>query len=199
VESPEVHSHVPHGTGIRWLDLSFGLGALFTSLVSLWIAVQNGNDMNRLVQANSFPYLQLYQSTEAPDGKPRLALVVSNRGVGPGEIRTAELLVNGKPEPDLNAALADCCGAPSSYAAMRTSTLFGQMLRPGENLEYMQLPVTARDQAAAKLLKAAMADKIETRICFCSVFDECWATSTRAEGRPTAVAECPSPKQMYRQ
>ena len=199
METPDVHAHAPHGTGIRWIDLSFGLGALFASFVSLWIAVQNGHDMNRLVQANSLPYLQLYQSTEAADGTPRLALVVSNQGVGPGEIRTAELLVDGKPQPDLDSALAACCGVPARYAAMRTSTLFGRMLRPGENLEYMALPATAGDQAAAKAFKEAMADRIETRICFCSVFDECWATSNKAEGRPTPVAQCSAPKLMYRQ
>ncbi|MEO0974185.1 MAG: hypothetical protein AAFX85_13920, partial [Pseudomonadota bacterium] len=42
-----------------WFGIVVSVAALATSAASIFIAVQNADSMERLVQANSWPYLQL--------------------------------------------------------------------------------------------------------------------------------------------
>src|SRR5437764_14602731 len=54
--------HHPHGTGFRWLDIALGVSATFVSLVSLGLGLHSGHAMEKLVAANSYPYLQQSRS-----------------------------------------------------------------------------------------------------------------------------------------
>jgi hypothetical protein len=59
VENPEVHTpHARHGGLPRWLELTIAVTALITSISSIAIAVHHGQIMEKLVQANSVPYMQ---------------------------------------------------------------------------------------------------------------------------------------------
>jgi|GEM_PF-6163644 len=52
----EIHAH-HHAVGHRWIDLALASGALILSVTSIVIAIQNEHAMQRLVTANSWPYL----------------------------------------------------------------------------------------------------------------------------------------------
>jgi hypothetical protein len=60
MESTDLHTPHPHHGGAlpRWLDLVIAITALITSVSSIVIAIHHGRTMEKLVQANSFPYLQ---------------------------------------------------------------------------------------------------------------------------------------------
>jgi hypothetical protein len=214
VEAPEVHHHAPHGTGIRWVDLSFGLGALFTSMVSLWVAVQHGHEMNRLVQANSFPYVQIYSSDLENDLKTSaFRLTVQNQGVGPARIAEVQIAVDGKPVPDFNTLVDHCC-APGLLAAAHArahefaglrngevilSSLRDRMVRPGEAIDAIDWRDTpANDVAVSRLKSGFSSGRVTASVCYCSVFDECW-TRSFSDRRPAAVRNCPIPQMPYRQ
>ena len=85
MEAPEIHNlHARHGGGLpRWLELVVVVSALVTSVSSIVIAVHNGRVMERLVEANSIPYMQGGFSDVTPEGKDVLSLDLLNRGVGP--------------------------------------------------------------------------------------------------------------------
>jgi hypothetical protein len=84
LENPEVHSpHARHGGLPRWLELTIAVTALITSISSIAIAIHHGHIMEKLVQANSMPYMQGGFSNETPDGRRVLSLDLLNRGVGP--------------------------------------------------------------------------------------------------------------------
>ena len=70
--------HAAHSTGRRWLDLTLALSAMFVSLVSLAVAVHHGNAMDRLVAANSWPFLMYSTDNLDPQGNPRISLRVEN-------------------------------------------------------------------------------------------------------------------------
>ncbi|HEY0412028.1 MAG TPA: hypothetical protein VGD66_02665 [Allosphingosinicella sp.] len=203
IEPPHVHHHP---TGYHWLDKVLPVCALFVSFVSIFIAYHHGRVMQelvhqneRLVQANSLPHLQIEGSNLSDAGQPEISFRATNAGVGPAEIRTAQVLVDGRPVGDAAQLLRSCCGA-NNYEGLTTSTLLGSMIRPGQTLAYLRLPVSEASRPAAVALDTARkANRIETRLCYCSVFDECWVRSSRDGDRPRRVAECPAVDTLYRE
>ena len=205
VEVDNAAAHVTPRTG-GWLDKVLPVSALFVSFLSILLAWGNGEAMQdlvrqneRLVQANSLPYLQLYGSNVTPAGEPRTSFVVANQGIGPAEVRTAEVLVDGKPQPDLLSLLKACCGDPRLFNTAITSTLNGQMIRQGERINFIDLAATGTNGAALNALDVARRERIETRLCYCSVFEECWIATSGDQPRPRKVDQCPAVKTPYRQ
>jgi hypothetical protein len=70
VEGPEVHHpHKSHGGGLpRWLELAIAITALTTSVSSIIIALHHGQTMEKLVQANSLPYMAAGVSDVTTEG-----------------------------------------------------------------------------------------------------------------------------------
>ena len=62
MEHESHHHHHPHGTGMRWLDVTLGVAATIVSLVSLWLGLHSAHSMEKLVASNSFPYVELMRS-----------------------------------------------------------------------------------------------------------------------------------------
>lgn len=202
IEHPH-HRH--HKTGHRWLDMALPLSALFISVVSIGIALHHGEVMQalvqqneRLVQANSLPYVELaHSSGMTPDGSLRPSLVAVNSGVGPAQIRSVSVTVDGRPVGDLEALLSACCGG-RGQTPMASSTLLNRMMRAGETTEYvMAIGPAAASPLAKAFMAASNADRIVTTVCYCSVFEECWVNASAGMARPQRVGNCPMPRVQY--
>jgi len=197
IEKPHVHHR---RLGIPWYDLAIPIAALFISFISIYIAWHHGKVMQelvhqneRLVQANSLPFVQLY-SNNGPD---HFTLVAANFGVGPAQIRSAVILVDGRPMPSLADVLEACCAMKEQRISK--SNLRGAMIRAGQDMPY--LDATAGSPALRPLAILYDAHRIETRICYCSVFGECWVRSSfdqRLGRDPRQVKSCPIGPNQYR-
>jgi hypothetical protein len=198
IEKPHVHHK---RVGHDWFDLALPVAALFVSFVSIFIAWHHGEVMKelvhqneRLVEANSLPFVQLY-SNNGPD---HFTLVAGNSGVGPAQIRSAILLVDGRPMPSLADFLETCC-AMKDRQNVSKANLRGAMIRAGQDLPYLE--ATAGSAALRPLLGLYDAHRIETRVCYCSVFGDCWVRSsfdTRLARDPQPVKACPIGPSGYR-
>ena len=102
IEQPHVHHK---RIGHDWFDLAIPVAALFVSFVSIFIAWHHGQVMKelvhqneKLVEANSLPYVQIYGSNRR-SGYASFTAV--NEGIGPAKITTAEVMVDrrGSVEP----------------------------------------------------------------------------------------------------
>jgi hypothetical protein len=201
VEIEKPHVHQP-STGYNWLDMALPLAALFVSFISIYIAWHHGQVMKelvhqneKLVEANSLPYLQLYGSS-SPNGAA--AFNVVNEGIGPARIATAQVLVDGRSVQNLDQLLQACCGS-ADRSGVSTSTLLGRMVRPGDSVTFIEFTAARSDPAgAAAFDRARQTGRIETRICYCSVFDDCWRATSK-DPTPVAVNQCSAPKLAYRE
>ena len=197
VEKP----HLPHPTGRRNLDLVLPISALFISFVSIAIAWHHGRVMQelvyqneRLVEANSLPHLQISGSNI----DHRLILKAANEGVGPAKIMTAEVLVDGRPVQSLDALLDACCG-PGDHADLYSSSLEGRMVRPGDSVAFVDYRETPGNRSRLLALDVArLADRVETRLCYCSVFNDCWLAQSD-DPTPNPVNSCVAPAKPYRE
>jgi hypothetical protein len=203
VEPPHV-DYRPHADR-HWADFAIPGAALLISLISIAIALHHGKVMEslvqqneRLVQANSLPYVELAFGNFGTDVQPRSGLMAVNSGVGPAEVRSVSVSVDGRPVSDFNELLEACCGGKAD-ARIASSTLLNRMIQAGQSLEYVIAFGPAVESPPGKaLIQASATDRIVTSICYCSVFEECWVNSSSRDSRPRRVAACPIPAVQYR-
>lgn len=194
----------PHKTGHRMLDLAVAGSALLVSLVSLGIAVHHGHTMQRLVEANSMPFVQFStgnsDAREADRMKPVMTVSVENAGTGPARVERFTLLFDGKPQADwkslMTTALHEAVVAgrlqagQAQIGSYTLSDVAPNYLRPGAQVYAL---TWARSEANApywdEIDRMRLAGHIDLQACYCSMFDDCWDTSMKVF-RPRPVPHC---------
>ena len=192
LEAPEIETRHAH-TGHSRIDLIIGVLAIVLSCVSVFIAIGHGRTMEKLVAANTWPNID-YTTGNNADGEDRVTLDLRNTGVGPARIETFEVFYNGNPMPDSRALADACCGinkesrkklGPISYTV---DTVRNIVLPAREKLSFISV---AKKQVPAQIWDAANTGRfnVEVKLCYCSVFDECWFYDS-ALPRPSRVDQC---------
>jgi hypothetical protein len=193
----------------HWSDTLFAMAALFVSAVSLWIGIRTEKANEQLVAASTWPYLYVDSSNANPDGTKIIHMDVVNFGVGPAKVESFEVFWKGKPWPSAVALAGACCGyKPFNFAkeiegpkrtTMLTGGVQGTVIRAGETRNFLSLPLGSDNADVwGRLNEARLSMKY--RICYCSVFDECWTDSFSGivpkvgQLHPERVKTCPLPK-----
>jgi hypothetical protein len=204
------HAHVEHQkTGHRTLDAVVSVCAMITSAVSILLAYHTGHNMERLVHASSWPALQLATGNGSTRDGLQLDFAVINAGVGPAQIHTLEFLCDGATvawtqdvEKLLEACCAEAVGQARAAAGKRwepqvsTAPVAGSFLSPRERTGVFSWPRTEADARPWDALdRARVKGRVKMRVCYCSVFDECWIAETnRFPPRPVpSCSSMPSP------
>jgi hypothetical protein len=174
------------------LDLILGVSAVTISFISLFLAIHNGNAMERLVEANSWPSVQVTFSTLNQDSTPHVHFDIANKGVGPARIESLDVTYNGAHLGDGRAVLNAMLGRTTvpPRPRVQTSTITHAVMAAKETITFIDFKpeeYSAEDYEAMRL----GASKVIFRTCYCSVFDECWMADTSAS-RPSKVKECPA-------
>jgi hypothetical protein len=192
MEQPEVE-HLHHHTGRPWWDLVLGISAVCISLVSILLAIHNGHAMERLVQANSWPFIKMTYSNFNQDGSPHNHLDLTNKGVGPASIESLEIFYDGKSMPGtralLNAMLKRTTVSPNPR--ILDSSVVHNVLSAKEQMTFVDFhgeDYSPEDYAA---IRTGLRE-VQSRTCYCSVFEECWVADTRNQ-RPLKIKTCPVP------
>ena len=208
MEHESHHHHHPRKTGVRWLDLGLGLSAGIVSLVSLWLGLHSAHSMEKLVASNSYPYVELMRSTsmekEARNGdgfNRRVKYMLDNNGVGPARIEWVEFKFKGEPVHNLMELMEKCCSpgsAPDRFAGIDIrGGIAGALIRPGASVHMFTWEEPKTRNPVFDALHAQMND-ITYSACYCSVFDECYVTSSRGEQKQRSVEQCTPPKVTFR-
>jgi hypothetical protein len=205
LEHESHHHHHPHGTGKRWLDVTLAVAATVVSLVSLWLGLHSAHSMERLVAANSYPYLEQLQNMSSLADLPgtdhrrdRVEYLFQNNGVGPARIDWVQLTFKGKPAANLSELLEACCGGTRQDAEglNRRGNIVSALIRPGASLSMFRWDEPVAPNPVFAALHRQMGD-IEITTCYCSVFDECYLRHPQA-GKPEPIKECKAPPVTFR-
>jgi hypothetical protein len=199
---PEHHLE-PRKSGHRTFDIAITICILLVSVSSLIIALVHSRTLERmadanarLVETNSWPFLG-YGTGNAvgPDGTA-IEMRITNDGVGPAKIETAELKWDGAPMHSAKEFLRRCCGYRDNRTnGLWTDIIAGRVLRAGETITFITLPRSADDTDAWKQLDGArFSPRLGVDLCYCSVFDECWTEDIlRMSLKPRKVEHCTTP------
>ena len=187
METPEVHAPHLHKSGRRrghegiprWLELAVAVTALVTSVSSIFLAVENGHTMEKLVQANSVPYLEGGFSDVTAEGAKVLSLDLLNRGVGPAHEESMHVTVDGRHVRNLKELMVASLGADEgakAYEEFEPSLVANKVpkrfIAAGQSQLVFKLD-RSRDPPLWDLL-AKQQSRWNVDFCYCSVFDECW-------------------------
>jgi len=201
VTPDEVHAHA-HKTGRPRLDLVIALSAIFISAVSLVVAIEHGRTERDLVAANSWPFLRAVLDGGYQDGRA-IAIGFSNEGVGPAKLKSLEMFYDGKPVASARDLLRRCCGLADGVEAIHRrlpgdfhyQIVDETVWRPGEEAVVIEV---RRDKSAGDIPERLSPSllRIGFRACYCSVFDECWASNLRST-TPGRVRRCEPPQHPF--
>ena len=185
IEGPEIEKH-RHKTGHSHVDLILGSLAVLMSMVSIFIAVHHGQTMEKLVEANSWPNISYSTSNEMPGQPKTISLSIRNTGVGPARIDSFEVFYGDKPVKDSVELLKACCDSASNN--MGRSLVGNEVLPARDEIDFLTFSLAQNKPAVWE----ALDDKrfgVRVRVCYCSVFEECWVKDSRV-ARPDRVKQC---------
>jgi hypothetical protein len=132
-----------------------------------------------------------YESTNRGDaGEPLIRLSLTNKGVGPAHIRGMEIRYRDKSYTQFQDILGACCSDRPQDLALGYGSVIGEVIRPGENVMFAQID-PAKVPADAWQRFDAERTKIGVRLCYCSVFDDCWIAGETGD-KPRPVEVCPA-------
>jgi hypothetical protein len=200
LEHESHHHHHPHGTGLRWLDISLGVAAGIVSLVSLWLGLHSAHSMEQLVAANSYPYLDLGRSTHIipqagvqSEVRRKIEYEMLNGGIGPARVEWVEFTYKKKPMHNLKELIDTCCSAAdgTGNGFHARGNVENSLVRPGGSLVMLSWSEPATPSPLFDALHRAMND-IDWSACYCSVFDECYVRKSDGS-KVKPVEQCTRP------
>ncbi|HWG10937.1 MAG TPA: hypothetical protein VN693_05505 [Rhodanobacteraceae bacterium] len=158
------------------------LVAGYTAYIERYIA----EIQTKQVQAQVWPWLV------AGNNDNERSIGVLNKGVGPAIVRSAQVFVDGKSQPDWQHVLKALGTVPHEYSQ---STLTPNVLTPGEKVPAIQF---ANEDDYKRFRAAAVTHLTLVNICYCSTLGECWMYSDKhAVGYKslaqlvTPIGQCP--------
>jgi hypothetical protein len=161
------------------------VAAIVASLIGLMALVVSGYTayvQRQQVRAQVWPYLMIgYADNEH-------ARIVFNKGVGPALVRSVQVLVDGKPQPDWSHVMSAL--GVSDKVSYQQSTLASNVLSPNEKLDVL----VVADQDGYKAFREQSLHRASTRVCYCSTLGDCWMYDDHRasdEPRTQPIDRCP--------
>jgi len=195
MEATEIEKpHAKHSGGLpRWLELLIAITAFVTSISSIAIAVHHGHVMEKLVQANSLPYMQGGFSDETIEGEKVLSLDLLNRGVGPAHEQSLRVTVGGQYVKSVRELISASLGPEQAQKARDVVHPLWNRVRtrfiPGGQQQFIfRLAKTAENAQFWDLLNKDEG-RWDLEYCYCSIFQECWQVRGKWD-EPEHVKQC---------
>ena len=196
---PDAEHHHHRHTGHKWFDVVLAVSAVVISLISLFLAIQHGRVMERMVEASTWPFVMVGYSTGNADGTPHVSMWVTNKGVGPARVDSVEVFYQGVAQSDpqgLLSAILNPSDVTRRFPVIQ-SDVIDSVISAKDWLNFVDLDAKKYDPAEYSRIQHAMPE-LQFRICYCSVFEECSILDTRkSPPRPVPVKACPVPVRPF--
>lgn len=155
-----------------------GLLAIFISGYTAW-------NVRQQTRAQVWPYLQMGESDFLPSDFTKSGILAShggslqalNKGVGPAIVRSVEVLVDGKPQPDWDHVFTAL--GYHSAPPQQMSSFNGTVIAPEASLNFLIIfGYKNWERFKQKLIK-----EMAIRACYCSTLGECWTSTLSFQKR----------------
>ena len=190
-------------TGIASIERTFlrltfwqtllSLAGVFTGAVALYAALNESEAVRKQTAAAVWPYVQ-FMINDRDDGESAVfALSLDNVGVGPARMQSMLLTFDDEAvtswERVTEPLLGDSARLGVDYGK---SSVSRRVLAPGESVVAFQ---TEDRRLALAMQQAVYSGSAVLTYCYCSIFDECWQSSSAGDSRDKqseAMDACPS-------
>jgi hypothetical protein len=164
-------------------DRIMAVSAVVVALASLVVAVYEARTNREYQKVSVWPYVT--QSNAWVPGEP-YSRTLSNLGVGPALVKSFQVSVDGGPRRDWAEVSRALTGRPAPelvYYSVRA----GSVLLPDKPVPLVKIPP---GEAAQRFWEQAQTTRLSIRLCYCSLYDDCWVSDTRTD-QPSPVGSCP--------
>ena len=185
------------GKGNR-LEMVIAVCAVITSVVALIIGWDQARIMRLQQKAEIWPIVQVTHLNDASEGVVTYSLELENAGVGPALIESHVILIPDAPATeDFDEMLAYLAPEMSDDVAKGSLAIDSRVIRQGTSVRPIHAAWDATDENMAAMER--MVDDFVSGareapgvfVCYCSILDECWVSSTLSEQvRPAKVKTC---------
>ena len=169
--------------GIR-TDLVIAVCALLISTLATAASFWQSRVVAQQLSAQVWPYLSFSTTYD-----PRfVAFEVVNDGLGPAIIYSTVITVDGKPYASPPQALKALLGhVPGRVMSQLSGLSPGSVIRAGSSVRLFRL-----DAPGIARVFGGAANRVELRVCYCSLLGNCWLVSSRSQPyQPQPVSSCP--------
>ena len=163
-------------------DRIMAVSAIVVAVASLVVAVYEARTNREYQKVSVWPYVN--QSNAWVPGEP-YTRNVANLGVGPALVKSFQVSVDGKPQRDWAEVSRALTGQPIPELVY-SSIHAGSVLLPDKPVAVVKIPP---GDTALRFWEQAQTPRLSIRICYCSLYDDCWLSDARAE-EPTPVDAC---------
>lgn len=161
------------------------VAGVFTGAVALYAALNESQAVRQQTSASVWPYVQFMINDTNKAGEASFMLSLENVGVGPARMRSMQLTLNGNAVRDwqslTNALLPEGAALGIEYGK---SSVSRRVLAPGNSVIAFQ---TQHNDLALKMQDAVYSGAAELSYCYCSIFNDCWMTSSTRPAREEPV------------
>lgn len=178
---------------LRWLKSNHqaltAVGAMVVGLAALYVAWDQARVMRAQQHGAVVPVLQIDGFIQTRSERRDLGLRIVNNGVGPAMIESVNLIRDGESRMGFDELIALM---PEGFDRS-WSSVNGRALAPGGEVEPATFIWARGELGEAEL--AALLDEWSlwtVEVCYCSVFDRCWTTTSDNEMR-VPVSSCQAP------
>ena len=188
---------------------------IFIATVALFAALNESDAVRKQQQAAVWPHVQVDRSNISTDTNIGVKITVSNRGIGPARIRSAEVTLDGDPFTSWNGVFEQLSPGAEGFFPRSDSHVGTSVLVPGSDVTVIDLDTVVfnqfdldsmddiatreeTEQAILAFRDALTADRFEMTLCYCSVFDDCWQVSNvQRDPAPVKVCEPPAVENYF--
>lgn len=171
-------------------NLLFAAPAMLISAAVAYFAFEQAEATKKIQIGSVWPNVAYAFSNIGEDGEREISMLATNRGVGPARIAAMEVSYRGNAYPDIRSLMKACCVGEGGPIGVIVQNINGEVIAPGEEINFVQLtPELSGEQTYARF--GNLRPELRVRLCYCSVFDDCWIEDSRATAvQPVAV--CPA-------
>ncbi|MFC6197924.1 hypothetical protein [Ponticaulis profundi] len=179
-------------------EMLIAVCAVISSIAAVYIAWDQARVMRSQEKADVWPILQTTHQTDVGENGNIYAFELRNAGVGPALIDNYLIRIPGEGDTQEFNKLVDYLMPEEMGVPTRANTsLSGRVMRQGDKLSTVRAAwpgtpdITEAIQSRIDEFLAGERQPAEVFICYCSILDDCWVTSTMTDNlRPTEVKAC---------
>lgn len=163
-------------------DRITALMAVFIGACALAVSLYTAYLQNAQVRAQTWPYLQMWQSNVAR------SFSISNRGVGPARVADVKLRIDGKEVENFDQAIKILSKKDEPVSTVQ-SYFARRVLTSNEDVTMIQFESDANYN-----IFMDNRQRISFEICYCSVLNECYLLNEAAKNEQEYIQEvkqCP--------
>ncbi|MGH6914390.1 MAG: hypothetical protein ACREH3_11870 [Geminicoccales bacterium] len=175
---------------IALLQTVLAVAGIVTGSIALYAGLAAADAARKQQEASVWPVLQMAISDyDVETRQPIVRISARNAGIGPARIAAFRVTVDGVAQTNWNEAFTALAG---SHDNVLRTYFSGRVISAGEEVD---LAIARGDVARAALTKIAGSESsLEWDVCYCSVFDMCWTSSSAGQSwlqATTPVETCP--------